>query len=220
MARNVSTADLITRIRARGDVRSNRHPDATLTDWMDESYAELYDLLVSANPDWFMDTDTVSVVSGTASYALPTTLHTLVGVSMPIGSISVPVRRFNYSERTSRQTGPTDKQETRYRMKGSNIIFKPTPNFSATVTLDFIPVATLIADISGNFDGINGWEEYIVADVCMKAAMSDEEDYRPFATLKASARARIMDMAPTRDSNEPDTVRDVDAEVDVLYRYF
>jgi hypothetical protein len=212
LARSVTTAALISRIRARGDIRDVRHTDAQLKDWIDESYAELYDIMVSTNLDLFVTSDAVSVVSGTSSYSLPADWYKVVGVEVPSGGLTYNIPRFRWSDRHRLQSSGSNPTSMAYRIKGDNIYFKPTPNFSATVTLYYVPAPSKIAGADGSFDGVSGWEKYIVEDVCVKAKMADEEDEKPFVRERELAKVRITSMANDRDKNEPDMIQDTESE--------
>lgn len=207
MARSITLANLISRIRARGDIRANRHSDAILTDWIRESWAELYDIMVGVNPDYFYDSHEVEVVSGTPAYSLPDDFYIALGLDYYGGGDAVALHKFNFGDRLREWGGGTDPRGLKYRIKGGHLMLAPTPLCTVSLWLYYIPSTSLTAT---TFDGISGWEEYVVADVCMKAAVADEEDYRGFLAAKQAAAARIKDMAAERDLGEPDMVLDVD----------
>lgn len=58
------------------------------------------------------------------------------------------------------------------------------------------------------FDGISGWEEYVVIDAAMKAMGKEESDVSLLLARKSAMLARINDMAEARDAGEPMTVSD------------
>lgn len=77
---------------------------------------------------------------------------------------------------------------------------------AATITN---PVATLSFWIDSTlFNGISGWEEYVIIDAAMKAMGKEESDVSLLMARKAAMLKRIEDMAEARDAGEPMTVSD------------
>jgi hypothetical protein len=187
-----------------------------LKDWIDESYAELYDMMVEANPENFLASASLAITSGTESYDLEavgrTGLYKVVGFDMVDGNYSYPMDRFNWSERRRLQGGGSSRRSTRYCIIGEKVYFAPKPTFSGSVTVWYVPTPLTPAYTGTAIDGRAGWEEFIVADVCAKAKMADDEDQSPFVTQREAARNRIEHSAHQRDKANPDHVRDVDAE--------
>ena len=84
---SLSTLRLLTKQRA--DMENSQF--ITDDEWrrmLNRSYAELYDLIVtSANSeDYFLNSSTITLVSGTQSYSLPTDFYKSRGVDLNIGS--------------------------------------------------------------------------------------------------------------------------------------
>ena len=82
--------------------------------------------------------------------------------------------------------------------------------YAATTTL----AATTSIDANSpalTFDGINGWEEYVIADVCIKLMVKEESDPAAFMAQKAELKQRIESEAENRDVGFPDRVTDSQA---------
>lgn len=212
MARTRTLTELIAEVRERGDFRSVRHPDADITRRINQSIAELYDLLVSVNQDYFLDSDDISVVSGTDSYSLDTAFFKVLGVDVQFGSNWYPVRKFQWAERNQYQDGGTSQRDVRYRIMGQKLYLRPTPRWSGTVRVWFIPAPTVLSAGSDTFDGISGWEEYVIVDCVIKGKLKDEEPADEWMAIKGQLAGRIRDLAAERDPGEPDRVRDVFGE--------
>lgn len=58
------------------------------------------------------------------------------------------------------------------------------------------------------FDGVSGWEEFIVLDVAVKALLKEESDASAVASLREDLRNRIIGSAPARDAGLAPTVTD------------
>jgi len=141
MADVVSLSELRLLTRQRADMENSQF--ITDDEWrrmLNRSYAELYDLIVtSANSeDYFLNTNTISLVSGTDSYDLPGDFYKSRGVDLNSGSNKVPLRRYNFSERNVGGLFSVA-SDMRYHLQGNKIFFNPTPSTSDTVTLFYIP---------------------------------------------------------------------------------
>jgi len=60
------------------------------------------------------------------------------------------------------------------------------------------------------FDGINGWENYIVVDVARKMLDKEESDSRHLSAEKQEIIGKLEQLARNRDSGEPEQITDVD----------
>ena len=136
---SLSTLRLLTRQRA--DMENSQF--ITDDEWrrmLNRSYAELYDLIVTnANSeDYFLNSSTITLVSGTQSYDLPTDFYKSRGVDLNIGSNKIPLRRYNFSERNVGGLYSTA-SDMRYHIQGDKIIINPAPSTSNTITMFYIP---------------------------------------------------------------------------------
>jgi len=213
MARTKTLANLRTEAYERADVRDSYIPEAEMNRLINASLAELYDLLVSVNQDWYLSSDDITVVSGTATYALPADFWRAVGVDYQSSNTWYPMLRFNWAERNQYQDGATSRSLTRYRVSGGNLRLRPTPDWGGTVRLWYIPAPDTLTLDADTFDGVAGWEEYAIADVVIKIRSKREEDATLEVAQKKALFARIKASAATRDSGNPDRVRDVAAEL-------
>lgn len=210
MARTVTLTALTSRIRERGEFASGYISDAVLKDWINESIAELYDLICSVSKDYYLSSQTVTVSSGTNSYDLATAFYKCIGVDIIDGSGQTRnMQRYNFSERNQYQNSGSDKTVTRYRVQGSKLYLEPTPTYSGSITVWYVPVPTLLSATTDTLDGILGWDEYVVLDVLMKCAAKEESDVSVFAAQKEAVKKRILNMASERDVGEAPRVRDV-----------
>ena len=136
---SLSTLRLLTKQRADMEIGQFITDD----EWrrmLNRSYAELYDLIVtSANSeDYFLNSSTITLVSGTQSYNLPTDFYKSRGVDLNIGSNKIPLRRYNFSERNVGGLYSTA-SDMRYHIQGDKIIINPAPSTSNTITMFYIP---------------------------------------------------------------------------------
>ncbi len=140
MADIVSLSELRLLSQQRADMENSQF--ITADEWrrmLNRSYAELYDLIVtSANSeDYFLKSGTISLVSGTATYDLPTDFYKSRGVDLNTGGSKVPLRRYNFSERNVGGLYSVA-SDMRYHIQGNSIVFNPDPSSSDTVTIYYI----------------------------------------------------------------------------------
>jgi hypothetical protein len=61
---------------------------------------------------------------------------------------------------------------------------------------------------SATFDGISGWEEYVIIDAAIKAGLKQEQDVQGLLLQKAEMKTRVTEMAVGRDIGQAEHVSD------------
>ena len=211
MASPRTLQELRNEIRDRADVREAQWPDPQLDRLINQQLLRLYRLLVTVNKDLYIDEDTVAVVAGTATYTLPATFWRLLGVDVEDGSRWYPLRRFTFAERNQHQ-GNSSKATTRYRVMGSDLRLRPTPTWSGTLTLHFIPTLPTLVNPGDVVEGFCGFEEYAVVNAALAIKEAAEEDVQALLIERKALYSDIKSSAAERDDAEPDRVRDVETE--------
>lgn len=215
MAATRTLAELRTEARQRADMETDDSfvADTELTRMINQSIRELYDLLLeSYGHEFYYTTGTLSIVAGTSAYNLPTTFYQLLGADLDLGGGEyMELSPFTFLDRNQGVAGfgwgyPDGPQ---YRIMGSQIHFRPTPVASATVLLHYIPYPTSLSADGDTFDGINGWEEYVVVDVAAKMLEKEESDAAPLYKRKLELQQRIQSQASKRNAAFPDQVTNI-----------
>jgi hypothetical protein len=199
-------------IRSRGEFDDDFVADATLNEWINDSIAALHDLEIEADPDRHLDTDAISVVSGTRSYSLPSDFYRLYGVeiadsSWPNGFRSLG--RYMHRERNSYVY--SSKWDTRYRYRGGKLWLHPEPNWSATAPADgslqvnYIAEAFEFTDDITDHDTPNNVIEWVILDCLIKCGDLDEQNVSGWVRRQSSIEKRILSQGPV-DIGEPKTV--------------
>lgn len=214
----VTLLELRTRSRQRADMESTGFvQDPELNSYINASYAELYDLLVSKyGSDYFVASPyDFTTTSNVDTYPLPVSFYKLLGVDYKIDSPNwVTLKRFEFSERNLPQTWDIYSAEfIRYRVFGNNILFSPIPNVPQTMRLWFIPLPDQLTLDTDSFSGINGYEEYVIIDAAMKMRIKEESDIQDLLVQKMAMKKRIEDMADARDVGSPATVQDTSSQI-------
>jgi len=126
--------------RQRADqVNSEFVTDAELNGYLNNSWSELYDILVSKyQDDYFLTSTSITVTSGTSSYSLPSDFYKARGVDLNINTNqNTPLQRYTFADRT-RDSLVRYARDVKYRIQANNIVFAPSPS-NNTATLWYIP---------------------------------------------------------------------------------
>ncbi len=136
---NLTELRLLTRQRADQE-NSQFVNDTELTRYLNNSWGELYSLInENFNEDYFTTTSTVSMVSGTDTYDLPSDFYKMRGVDLVVTSTeSVPLKRYNWAQRT-RNALTVYARDYKYRVQKGSIVFSPVPSTTDSVKLYYIP---------------------------------------------------------------------------------
>ncbi len=198
--------------------------------YINQSYFELYDRLVTLYEDYFVAAPASIQIGGTNLYALPdgtTTFlnsssvpyvapafYKLIGVDCglsPNGNAWVTIKKFDFIARnryvypnvTATFAGVFNLQ---YRLLGSNIEFIPAPAGNQIVRLWYIPRLTQLVQDTDIMDGVSGWTEFVIVDAAIKALQKEESDVSELMRQKMDLIKRIEESAANRDAGSPDTI--------------
>lgn len=237
MATTMTLTQLIAAVRQRADfVNSQFVTDAELTSYINQSYFELYDLLIQkygdnyyvADPAVFAtdgSTQQYTLPNGTLStftngrtgatgYAAPA-IYKLLGVDLELANQSdsfVTIMPFNFSDR-NRYAVPNFQSfygvtNLRYRLNGDYLWLTPIPQSGQQIQLWYAPRLTQLSSGSDTADGISGWTEYIIVDAAIKALAKEESDVSVFMAQKQGLIQRIEAAGENRDAANPATIAD------------
>ncbi len=206
----------------------------TMPEWntyINQSYFELYDILVQAfgneyyvaAPYQFYTTGAqfYNLPDGSATY--PTTptnsdpaapIYKLLGVDLGISSTNnawLTLSKFEFIKRntyvfpqiTTNLLGVAGMQ---YRLMGNQLEFIPTPASGQIIQLWYIPRMTALLQDIDIADGVSGWTEYIAVDAAIKALMKEESDVSALMVQKQALIDRIQSAAENRDAGMPDRI--------------
>ena len=217
MANTTTLAQLRTRSRERADMEDSDFVSTTEElSYINASYAELYDILVSRFEDYFTINTEITVASGDSSFPLPTTFYKLRALDLRLDSSGnnwTALPKFNFNNRNIRNSNVSrllsGQFNISYSVVGANVELVPTDSALGTYRLWYVPIYTPLADESDTIDGISGWEEYIVIDVAIKMLNKEESSVTHLVKEKEAMLKRIEDMANNRDVDQPEVVGDV-----------
>ena len=160
---------------------------------INNSIAELYDFLIAARGmDWYEKVPPQTFTTdgrNPALYPLPADFYQLIIMEANLGGFNVPLTPYMRVERGRLSLGPAQG--------------------GMPITVWYVPTCPLLVNDSDTYDGINGWEEYVINDVTAHFIEKEESDASPFYKRKAELTERIARLAPDRDAGMPAKRQDV-----------
>lgn len=228
MARTRTLTLMRTDVRQlTGHENSTFVTDSELTRRINLSIAALYDLLVECRGEhFFAERSSITATSGVAyttiggtssSAGEGTSLHRIISLETTLNGFVTEIQPLpDWHKRTafnsangwaSHETGPFYTLEN--DSNGLMLRWWPTPSATYTVTMTWIPTAKELSADADTFDGINGWEDWVIHDVGVYVLQKEESDPSVLMAERAKIEARIRKLAKTRDHGHAARSRDV-----------
>jgi len=191
--------------------------DANVDFEIDQSVAQLWAILANADPDRYLKTTTINTTSGTKAYDLPDDFYKVRAVDLVVGTSRFTVYPYELTERNNYKWDPIfhlpdGYVAVHYRiMRGlkdgqnEEIQFEPDPG-GETFEVHYIQAPQdFTAGAGGDgetFDGIAGFEDWVVYDVAAKMLLKEEstEAASVMLQLRAGVEQLVKQMAPDRDA--------------------
>lgn len=214
MANTVTLAQLKTRARQHADMENSTFiTEPELLDYINGSYAELYDIVVGKFEDYYVVDTPFTITSGNTE-PLPSDFYKLRGLDYKIDANNfIALDKFNFRKRNilNRSTAYSGLNKyLQYRIIGSNIVIEPEDNAAGEYKIWYTPVVTKLVNDGDLVDGINGYEDYIVIDVAIKMLSKEESSTTHLERQKEALLNRIEVAAQNRDYDQPESITDVD----------
>lgn len=192
-------------------------------DYINFGYLRLWNRLVRVlGEGWARNSYTFSVSSGTSLYALPADFgRTLISVDVSLGgNIYVSAKPYTEEERNRYRSYPNwlwvSGWPIFYQLQGTNINFIPTPAGIFSVTLNYVPAFTPLANAS---DTINaaipaGLDEYFIWSAVADIQAKEESDASFALGKMAQLELLIDEIGHERQTAGAHRVRDTTSAVD------
>lgn len=236
-AGTMTLSDLMIAVRQRADMFSAGYTPSTtatnyfvtdpeLISYINQSYLELYDLLVQKYGDDYYVAPPINISTDGTSYlyALPDgtqysgapAFYKVLGLDLNLNPnrndsyITIPP--FMFGER-NRYSVPNMQAfygltNLRYRLQGNNVWFTPTPAAGQSIRVWYVPRLSNLVSLSDTCDGVSGWTEYIIDDAAIKCKQKQEDDCSILMSQKMALIQRIEAAAENRDAGNPQVVTD------------
>lgn len=183
-----------------------------------QSFKELYDKLVQAyGAEYYVaEPYTYTTTQSQQLYPFPDDFYKLLLVELALNpqdtNSYITIRQFNFRQKNlynyPNQYTMYGVTNIRYREMGDNIMLVPMTQGGQTMRIWYVPRPNQLINLTDIVDCVSGWEEYIVADLCIKMLAKEESDVSVFAAQKMAMAQRLAEMAITRNIGEPQSVTD------------
>lgn len=214
MSRTRTLDNLVSDVRLRADmVGSGFVTDAEVGEYVNQSLAELYDLILGSwGDDYYITSTSKTTTGGTNVVTVPSDMYKLLGLDFQDASgWLTQLNRIQWADRARWINMPRGRPQA-YMVFSGNFVIAPTPDTVYTLVVNYVPnPPRLVAgDGTSVFDGVAGWEEYAILDGAIKCLTKENalEAAGVLMAQKAAVKARIEAMAPARDANLPACVGD------------
>jgi hypothetical protein len=196
----VTLAELKRQSLNRSDNRySSFIGDDELTEYVNASAQELYDIMVAAFEDYYFEETLTTLAPQQNTIALPSNFYKIRGIDEVINpQFRVTVKPYEWLER--------------------NIYIYPVGG--RNLAIYWIPKMPVLALDTDTFDGMNGFEQYIITDVARKILMKEESDVQAMMAEKAEIKNRIQGMSANRMAGDANRIQDVyRQDAYIMYAY-
>ena len=216
MARTRTGAELIDDSYKRADLvaATDRFPRTEVLRYVNQGGAALYDLLIEARGRPYYakkPATTITTTASTSRYALASDFYRLSAVRVSgVGGFTLEPFTAQ-DEPWLREPGVTANKPTHYELQPGYIELLPLHSAGLSVIVDYVPYFPDLSDGAGTFDGINGWEEYIVYSAARDMLLKEDELglVKKFEDEMARLELRISKLAPGRDAFRAERVKNV-----------
>lgn len=164
--------------------------DATLTEYINQSAARCQNKFTSSRGHSYQSSSTTWTTTSSLTYALPSDFFESQTVMIANGGSNQEMRPFEMHE------------YARWSERA------PTAGY--VVTMIYTPTLARMTAGSDTFDGVNGWEEWVILDACIKALNKEESDVQVIMAQRADVEAEITSMAADREAGWPSRIVDVE----------
>ncbi len=186
--------------------------------WVNQGIAELWRKLVHVDPDRYVVRTTQATVVGTSAYNLPAGFMAIRRVDLIVGTNRIPIDRWELQEApyySQDQTLGANGYRTRYRVMGQGIAgattqiwFDPDPGANTFAIWYVVAPILLVAD-GDTFDGVAGFEDWVVAYAALRMCQRQETDATPIMAEMARIESSIVATASSRDQGRAPRIADV-----------
>ena len=218
MALTRTLDQMATRVRELCDIEGTsgiaRHPTARIYENVNLGLAALKRLMDEVSPDQSsLSSTTISLTSGTSTYALPTDFKFCISVDLTAEGQKTWLLGYEMHERAD-LTDPSQSYRGipwTDKLLGDNIEFLPTPTGSYSATLWYTGHSTELTDANNPFVTIERLDEYPVWYACRAVAKRDRlwDLHQILDADLAKLEAQVRLMVRARDMNSPPRMVDV-----------
>lgn len=181
--------------------------DTELDGMINASYGLWHGMVAQAVPERFEAVDDITA-DGSASYALPADYYRTLAVEhVDSQGERGDLSRVMFRER-NRFPQTTTGRAIGYRLSAGNLVLIPAPA-SGSYKHVYVTNAEVLSAGGDSFDGVNGWEEWIVYDVAIKMLLKEEAEASTLIFERNRIEKEIRAVSFDRDMANPRRIVDV-----------
>lgn len=224
MARGNTLAGLRAEVRGRADIENDPHyTDAEINRFINQSCAALHALLCDVNEGFFRTQATYPTVAGAETLAVskdPNTgadngFYKLINVEINANGVWGKLGRASDEQRTRARgypSAPRGYQLRRAQGGTVTLLLVPVPDAVYSIVVTFLPsFVDLVAD-GDLYDGLDGWEEWVVLDAAIKCALKEESSTVDLKAERLAVEGRIRTQMAIPDLDHPPVIRDTERD--------
>ncbi len=207
MAADVEFGELKTRVRFRGGFENSRAiTDTRLAELLNQELRHVWDLLIRHRSDPQVSMTTTATVVNDPLVVLPSNFYRLRQLEILDGTEYFPLAPVNLSEAWRFERGTTQPRGFRYRVVldsgNDRVRLAPTPTRVYTLRVWYYPTFADLVDDTDVFNGVNGYEDLVIARVIEALKLRDGMPANEWSQLVARREAEIKAEAEV-DGKEP-----------------
>lgn len=221
MALTRTALQLETSARQRADqVGSNFRAQSVIFEYLSASCRDLASMLSRIDDYYWATTIFFTTPNSQTSTGQVPGAWKLIALRTTIGNKRdrIPLASVDDLDMETSALGWSSERWPAYRQRGESIIWTPTPTAAHTITVDYLPVAifknaggTAISSLTATtdtFDGIFGWEDWVVLHTAIKLRTDAEKDIAALKMELADREASLILAAQERSSEDVERIRD------------
>lgn len=205
MAREITLDDLIAAVQWQADIEGavQRHTPQKITDALNLSQ-QAFRLRISAASDYYKTkTATLSIAGGDTTVPVPADFVRLYGFDIQYQGRWRELFPFSFSERNKGDdywltSGPP----TYFRERNAGLIdIMPTSDGAYSYRLWYLPTGTDLVNGTDTFDGIAGWEDWLIFDTALRVSARDadvNDNYQYLQSEFSRVDKRVFEEAAKR----------------------
>lgn len=186
MSRTRQLVDLRADVRWQADqlgtTALSRHDNTALNRIINQSIQRFREWVSEQGSAMYLTADTSTLTTGATSpytwreVSFPATAVRILHVEITVDSRIQGLDQVAFDERNDYQDndGPTNGVPVAFFTYGSKIGILPPPDSAYSRTIWFLPQFTDLSADSDTFDGVAGWEEWLVWDCLLKLVVRDK----------------------------------------------
>lgn len=186
MSRNVTLGQLHADVRDQASVggATVRHAPTMITRQINQSIQRFREKLSIEGASHYLTAATGTLSTGpTSPYQFQTldlsaaspAIVRVFSVDITVNGEVITLKHVPFEEREKYGSATSNAVPVAWAAFGtSQLAIMPPPNATYAYTVWYLPVLSDLSNMSDTFDGVSGWEEFIVWDVCTRVIVRDQ----------------------------------------------